>query len=46
LLKLIFAQKDALNPHLLFQILLRSDNIAFRKVYPYHSAAKKMFRFK
>ncbi|MBL4826002.1 MAG: hypothetical protein JKY07_12375 [SAR324 cluster bacterium] len=46
LLRLIFSQKDALNPHILFQNLLRSDNVAFRKVYPYHSAAKKMFRFK
>ena len=46
LLKMIFAQKEALNPHILFQNLLRTDNITFRESYPYHSASKTMFRFK
>lgn len=46
LLKLMFSQKDALNPQLLFKNIVRKDNIAYRKVYPYHSAAKTMFRFK
>ena len=46
LLSLMFSQKETLNPQFLFKNIVRTDNIAYRKVYPYHSAAKKMFRFK
>lgn len=46
LLELIFSQKDALISHILFKKLVRTDNIAFSKIYPYHSASKTMFRFK
>lgn len=46
LLNLIFAQSKALNPNVLFQSLLRTNNIAFKKIYAYHAAAKKMLRFK
>ena len=46
ILNLMFSQKDVLNPHFLFKNLVFTDNIAYRKLYPYHSAAKTMFRFK
>ena len=46
LLSLMFSQKETLNPQFLFKNLVRTDNIVYRKVYPYHAAAKKMFRFK
>ena len=46
LLNLIFAQSKALNPNVLFQKLLRTNNIAFKNIYNYHTSAKKMFRFK
>jgi hypothetical protein len=46
LLNLIFAQSKALNPNVLFQSLLRTNNIAFKKIYAYHAAAKKLLRFK
>ena len=46
LLSLMFSQKETLNPQFLFNNIVRTDNIAYRKVYPYHTAAKKMFRFK
>ncbi|MEC8981787.1 MAG: hypothetical protein VYA81_09505 [SAR324 cluster bacterium] len=46
LLSLMFSQKETLNPQFLFNNIVRTDNIAYRKVYPYHAAAKKMFRFK
>ena len=45
ILNLMFSQKDVLNPHFLFKDLVLTDNIAYRKFYPYHSAAKTMFRF-
>ena len=46
ILNLMFSQKDVLNPHFLFKDLVLTDNIAYHKFYPYHSAAKTMFRFK
>jgi len=46
LLNLIFAQSKTLNPNVLFQSLHRTNNIAFKKIYAYHAAAKKMLRFK
>ena len=46
LLNLIFAQRKALNPNVLFQSILWTNNIAFKKIYNYHAASKKMFRFK
>ena len=46
LLNLMFSQKETLNPQFLFKNIDGTDNIAFQKVYPYHAAAKKMFRFK
>jgi TRAP-type uncharacterized transport system substrate-binding protein len=46
LLSLMFSQKETLNPQFLFKNIVRTDNIAYREVYPYHAAAKKMFRFK
>ena len=46
LLSLMFSQKETLNPQFLFKNIVRTDNIVYRKVYPYHAAAKKMFRFK
>ena len=46
LLNLIFAQSKGLNPNVLFQSLLRTNNTAFKKIYDYHAAAKKMLRFK
>ena len=46
LLNLIFSQSKALNPNVLFQSLLPTNNIAFKKIYAYHAAAKKMLRFK
>jgi TRAP-type uncharacterized transport system substrate-binding protein len=46
ILKLMFSQKEALNPHFLFKNLVHKDNIAYRKIYPYHSASKTVFRFK
>jgi len=46
LLKTIYSQKDSLNPHVLFQNLDIENNIVFRKIYPYHSSAKNMFKFK
>jgi hypothetical protein len=46
LLNLIFAQSKALNPNVLFQSLLPTNNIAFKKIYAYHAAAKKMLRLK
>ena len=46
LLNLIFAQSKALNPNVLFQNILRANNIAYKNVYDYHTAAKKIFRFK
>jgi TRAP-type uncharacterized transport system substrate-binding protein len=45
-LNLMFSQKNVLNPNFLFKDLVLTDNIAYRKFYPYHSAAKTMFRFK
>ena len=46
LLNIIFSQKEKINPHILFKNLLIEDNIAFRKVYPYHTSARNMFRLK
>ena len=46
ILNFMFSKKDALNPHFLFRNLVLTDNNAFQKIYPYHSAAKTMFRFK
>jgi len=46
LLSLMFSQKETLNPQFLFKNIVRTDNVVYRKVYPYHAAAKKMFRFK
>ena len=46
LLNLMFSQKEALNPHFLFNNLVRKDNITFRRIYPFHSAAKTVFLFK
>ena len=45
ILNLKFSQKDVRNPHFLCKDLVLTDNIAYRKFYPYHSAAKTMFRF-
>lgn len=46
LLSLMFSQKETLNPQFLFKNIVRTDNVVYRKVYRYHAAAKKMFRFK
>jgi len=46
LLKIIFSQKGKINPHPLFKDLLIKDNITFRKIFPYHSSSKNLFRFK
>jgi len=46
LLKIIFSQKENINPHPLFKDLLIKDNIIFRKIFPYHSSSKNLFRFK
>jgi hypothetical protein len=46
LLNLIFSQSKAINPNVLFQSILRTNNIAFENIYAYHAAAKKMLRFK
>ena len=46
LLKIIFSQKGKINSHPLFKNLLIADNIIFRKVFPFHSSSKRVFRFK
>ena len=46
LLNLIFSQSKAINPNVLFQSILSTNNIAFENIYAYHAAAKKMLRFK
>ena len=46
ILNLMFSQKDVLNPHFLFKNLVLADNIAYSKIYPYHSVTKTIFPFK
>jgi len=46
LLKIIFSQKEKINPHPLFKDLIIQDNILFRKIFPYHSFSKNLFKFK
>ena len=43
LLKIIFSQKEKINPHPLFRDLLIIDNIIFRNIFPYHSSSKNLF---
>ncbi len=46
LLKIIFSQKEKINPHPLFKDLLISNNIIFLKILPYHPSSKIFFGFK
>ena len=46
LLELIYAQKNFLNPHPLFDKLRLTDNLPFRKIYAFHPASKSMFKLK
>ena len=46
LLNLIYAQKNSLMPHPLFDNLRLEDNLPYQKIYAFHSAAKSMFKLK
>ena len=46
LLQLIYAQRNSLIPHPLFDNLRRTDNLPYQKIYAFHPAAKSMFKLK
>ena len=46
LLQLIYAQKNSLMPHPLFDNLSLKNNLPYQKIYAFHPAAKSMFKLK
>ena len=46
LLQLIYAQRNSLIPHPLFENLRLTDNLPYQKIYAFHPAAKSMFKLK
>ena len=46
LLKLLYAQRDSLIPHPLFENLRLADNLPYQKIYSFHPATKSMIKLK
>ena len=46
LLQLLYAQRNSLIPHPLFEKLRLTDNLPYQKIYAFHPAAKSMFKLK
>ena len=46
MLQLIYAQRNSLIPHPLFDNLRLKDNLPYQKIYAFHPAAKSIFKLK